>query len=352
MDARRHAAEELRANVDPIVRAALDRQNHRWPGLFDSFSASQMQNTIKDTGYHVSFVATALWADEQIIFDDYVRWVRVLFENLGLPVEWLTGSLADVRDAVGDVVTPAVAHDAASVIDTSLGRLDGLSGEPPSNMDPAQPLAGLAVRYLGAVLGGDRTTAVQAIIDAVEGGVAIGDVYRHVLERAQLELGRLWHLNKITVAQEHYATAVTQMVMAQLYRYMFTGEHTEGVLVAACVGDELHELGLRMVTDHFEMAGWDTHFIGANTPTAAIVDAAAQRKADVIALSATMPYHVPEVAAVVGALKADERTAGVPIIVGGYPFNLAPGLFERVGADAYAPDARRAVETAATLVGT
>jgi methanogenic corrinoid protein MtbC1 len=107
---------------------------------------------------------------------------------------------------------------------------------------------------------------------------------------------------------------------------------------------------MRMVADHFEMAGWDTHFVGASTPVQAIVDLAAKRDADVVALSATMTYHVPEVAETIEALKADERTADTPIIVGGYPFNLVPDLYRQVGADGYAPDARQAIETATRML--
>ena len=350
MDARRQTARDVRAQSDRIVRAALDRQRERWPGLFDSFSASQMENTVKDTGYHVSFLAAALWTNEQIIFDDYVRWVRVLFENLRIPMEWLVGSLADIRDVLPELVSPEVAQDAAAVIDAALLRMNDPGDEMPTHIQPEAPLSELAMRYLSAVLGGDRADALQAVLSAAESGVPIVDLYRHVLEPAQLELGRLWHMNAITVAQEHYATAVTQMVMAQLYRFMFTGRHSGGVLVAACVGDELHELGMRMVADHFEMAGWDTHFVGANTPVGAIVDLAAQRGADIVALSATMTYHVPEVAETIDALRADERTSAMPVLVGGYLFNLVPDLYLQVGADGYAPDARQAIETAKRLV--
>lgn len=350
MSSSREAAREIRARRDAVVQAALDRQRGRWPGLFESFSPSQMEHTVKDTGYHVGVLAASLWADEQLIFDDYARWIRVLFVNLGLPVEWLTGSLQDVRDALAESVDEAAATRGAAVIDGALARMDVFDDDVRSYLDPASPLSDLALRYLTDVLGGDRTSAVRAVVDAAESGVPIPDLYRYVLEPAQLELGRLWHLNRITVAQEHYATAVTQMTMAQLYRFMFASEKTEGVLVAACVGDELHELGLRMVADRFEMAGWDTHFLGANTPACDIVDLAAMRGADVIALSATMTYHVPEVAEVVSAIKADARTSHIPILVGGYPFNLAPTLAEQVGADASAPSAEAAIEVAAELL--
>jgi methanogenic corrinoid protein MtbC1 len=40
----------------------------------------------------------------------------------------------------------------------------------------------------------------------------------------------------------------------------------------------------------------------------------------------------------------------VLVLVGGYPFNLAPDLWRRIGADGWAPDAQLAVERAGELL--
>ena len=120
------------------------------------------------------------------------------------------------------------------------------------------------------------------ILDAVQAGVRIQDIYLHVFQRSQYEIGRLWHLNKITIAHEHYCTAATQMIMSQLYPYIAPERKNGKRMVAASVSGELHELGIRMVADFFEMAGWDTTFLGANTPLPAIVKMLAEQKADVV----------------------------------------------------------------------
>ena len=70
-------------------------------------------------------------------------------------------------------------------------------------------------------------------------------------------------MNLLSVAQEHYCTAATQLVMSQLYPRIFSTERRGRTLVAARVADDLHEIGLRMVADFFEMEGWDTFYVGA-----------------------------------------------------------------------------------------
>ena len=63
------------------------------------------------------------------------------------------------------------------------------------------------------------------------------------------------------MAQEHYCTAATQLIMSQLYPYIFTTGKNGRVLVGTCVSGDLHEIGVRMVSDFFEMEGWDTFYL-------------------------------------------------------------------------------------------
>ena len=193
----------------------------------------------------------------------------------------------------------------------------------------------------------------RLILDALERGDAIQDIYLHVFQPVQREVGRLWQTNQVHVAQEHYITAATQLIMSQLYPYVFGAKRRGRRVVAACVGGELHEIGMRMVADFFEMEGWDTYYLGANTPKRAILHAIDEQQPDVLALSATMTFHISDVTGLIARVRAhtraqtSSRAAARPyILVGGYPFVLSPDLWERVGADGYARDAQEAVAVA------
>ena len=104
-------------------------------------------------------------------------------------------------------------------------------------------------------------------MDAIQHGTSVHDIYLHVFQRSQYEVGRLWQTNQISVGQEHLCTAATQLIMSQLYPLIFGTERKNRRIVAACVGGDLHEIGIRMVADFFEMDGWDTFYLGADVPT-------------------------------------------------------------------------------------
>ena len=124
----------------------------------------------------------------------------------------------------------------------------------------------LASLYLDTLLRVQSEAASRMIIKAVEQGVEIKDIYMYVFEPSQHEIGRLWQTNQINMYQEHFCTAATQNIMSQLYPYIFQNEKNGHKLVATCVNGELHEIGVRMVADLFEMEGWNTYYLGANTP--------------------------------------------------------------------------------------
>ena len=210
----------------------------------------------------------------------------------------------------------------------------------------SNPHGDLARRYLSALLRMDREEARGEIRRALEAGIPLKALYLDVLAATQHEIGRLWALGQVSVAQEHYCTAVSQVVMAALAERAFAAPRNGRTLLATCVEGNLHEFGLRMVADFFEMAGWKTVYLGAGLPDACLAEAVAASRASVVALSASLDLHLPAVRRAITALREDARTHCVHVLVGGIPFAADPDLWRRVGADGHARDAATAVALA------
>ena len=115
-------------------------------------------------------------------------------------------------------------------------------------------------------------------------------------------------------------------------------------LVATSVGTEAHEVGIRMISDLMEQAGWRTTYLGADVPHSDVIESVAQHRADVLAVSATMAGHLRGVRELIALLRADPRCRGVRVLVGGRPFTINSQLAAAVGADGWAPGALEALE--------
>ena len=179
----------------------------------------------------------------------------------------------------------------------------------------------LSTHYLEALLAGERRVASRLVLDAVDQGTSVKDIYINVFQRSQDEIGRLWFTNRVSVAQEHFCSAATQMIMSQLYPHIFATEKIGRRLVVACVGGELHEIGARMVADFCEMDGWDTYYLGANAPATSIVEAVETGEWTFQGLSATMPFHRKPLREIIARVRESRAVKGIKILVGGYALN-------------------------------
>lgn len=263
--------------------------------------------------------------------------------------EDLAENLQFMRDALASGLPADAGQLAIIYVDAGFERLPKLPSTLPEILSDDAPFGDLARNYLSALLRRERHLASRLIIAAAQSGTSVRDIYLHVFQRCQYEIGRLWQMNQISVAEEHYCTAATQMVMSQLYPYLFSGQKSGRTLVAACVAGDLHEIGARFVSDFLELEGWNTIYLGANVPSSDIVKLLNDREVDVLALSATMTFHVRVVADLIADIRASPAGVKVKIMVGGYPFNIAPELWRRVGADAWARDALEAISVADRL---
>ena len=239
------------------------------------------------------------------------------------------------------------------MIKKSIGELKQRIPPLPSFFTDEDPFSAIAQSYLAALLVPDREKARKIISDALASGKTVPDIYLRVFQPVLRETGRLWQIHKLSIAKEHFVTASVQLSITRLHYQVISsrkGELRGKTIVTACVGEELHDVGIRMVTDFFEIDGWNTYHIGANIPAQSLIEAVKDRNPEVLAISLTIPTYIPVVHYLIRSLRADPKTAKVKILVGGYVFNVVPDLWKQIGADAYAADAGEAVVAANRFV--
>jgi len=213
---------------------------------------------------------------------------------------------------------------------------------------PGDELAQLRARYLRAQLAGDLDDALRLLIeDGVHRGMSVPALQRGVLREAQLEIGRLWQENQISVAQEHMATAISNTALSYLYEAASRAPSNGKRVLVSCVEGELHEFPARLVADGLDLAGFEVHYLGANVSQERLLEAVAAEQPDLVALSATMSFNLSALQNAVRTLResADKQ---LPIMVGGAACSSS-GV--ELDADASATEVADVIHTAKQLVG-
>ncbi len=172
--------------------------------------------------------------------------------------------------------------------------------------------------YLAALLAGDRGRCSALVEDQILRHPSIRDLYEGLFRRALYEVGDLWESNRISVAVEHMATAITEGLMNALYHRIVSGKRAARKVIVASVTDELHQVGGKMVADVFEMKGWDSYYLGADLPEPELVRLVRDIAPDAVGLSMSVYFHLGALKRMVGLL--EQRFADLPVIVGGQGF--------------------------------
>ncbi len=343
-------SEAVAAHRVQVTEAIVTQQFARQPELVESLGERGRQKYLQEANYQLDYLVESLAMAQPMLFADYVAWARVVAAGRDVAGEDLALNLECLCEALRMALPTAMADMAVEYVRAGRERLARTPATLPTCLIEDQALSPLAHEYLAALLEGDRQRASRLVLSAVESGVSVQDIYLQVFQSSQHEVGRLWQMSRISVAQEHFCTAATQLIMSQLYPYLFSGERTGRTLVATCIAGDLHEIGVRMVSDLFELDGWDTIYLGANTPVPSILQTVREQQADVLAISATIAPHLRSVEELIQQVRAAPDCSEVKIIVGGHPFNVVPQIWRQLGADGCAHDAATSVALANSLV--
>lgn len=328
----------------------LERHFGSQPGIKDEYNSYMYQKCREDVIYHLTYLAQAVDIGSLILFSDYIKWVNITLTEYNVKSKHTIYSFQVMKEVLLEKIPEEHHKEIGMYLDEAVRILEEESSEVESFILEKGDYFNLSAAYLDLILKKQRYDAGKLILDAAEKGVPIKDIYLKVFQPVQQEVGRLWQMNKISVAQEHYCTAAAQLIMSQLYSYIFRTEKNGFKLVSACVSGELHEMGIRMLTDLFELEGWDTHYLGANMPNSGIIRFLEDTKPDIVIISATISYHIKHLKSLIECIRENDKISGIKVMVGGYCFNADRTLWKKVGADAYSADFDSAIKKAAELV--
>lgn len=191
-------------------------------------------------------------------------------------------------------------------------------GQTPHNEDHTDSIAAVYQLYLQLLLEGNRQGCRQLVAALLAQEVPIKRLYLELFQRALYQVGDLWAQGAVSVAKEHLATAITESMLTLVYPTLFRQPRCGRKAVVACVANEYHQLGAKMVADIIETHGWDGYFLGANTPVQDLLTLLEEKQPDLLCLSISIHANLPTLVEAVKQIR--QRYHELPIAVGGQAF--------------------------------
>jgi methanogenic corrinoid protein MtbC1 len=348
---RRQAADLVRHKRDTLAARINEEFFRKHPDWLQRYGERGVKHGFDDACYHIDFLCGAIEAGSIPAFEDYAQWTANVLQSRGIAPKFVAENLRDLRNAVQGLVSELqqayVEEFIAAGIAVCEHPAQGTEGE---SADQPGKLAQVSRVLTRALLQGQREAALGVVLETLNSGTPVLDIYVELLQASQREIGRLWESNRITVAQEHMATAITQYVMAQLYPKTPRPQSLKGAMVMTGVEGEYHQVGANIVADVLEADGWDVRFLGANVPHASILRVIEEHDASFAGISVTMLSSMPRLIQLIESIDKTFGAGKVRIIVGGGGFRSRPELWREIGASCYAADARQALTVMRTMI--
>ncbi|TAL81162.1 MAG: cobalamin-binding protein [Bacteroidetes bacterium] len=172
--------------------------------------------------------------------------------------------------------------------------------------------------FLNALILGKHSFCSKLVHSYLAKKISIKELYENIFKKSLYDVGELWEHNKISVATEHLASAIVEAILNQLYFEIISNEKNGKTVICACVENEFHQIGIKMISDLFEMNSWNSHFLGSNVPILELISFIKQKNPDLLAISLSLYFNFPSLEKMIQ--KVQKEFPELPILVGGQAF--------------------------------
>ncbi len=203
--------------------------------------------------------------------------------------------------------------------------------------------------FIEKALSPDRTDLYEYFSYLYEHRIQMWELHDLVIRPGMSEIGERWMRGEISVSHEHRASYETLDALAKLQAEIFVKNRTHRSALLACVGEDLHEIGLRCAGYLFESEGWDIHYLGARTPAEEIVRSLREVRPSIVALSFTIPTDPRQLMADLSTISDAARGVGAQVVVGGG--GVPPEVQKVSGVHAWVHSSRELLEFIGTVNG-
>ncbi len=339
------------ANVSERFYTAHETQYRR-------FGMSGRKACQQDLEFHLKFLKPTLEFGNVEPFIEYLRWLNEVLLARNIP----TAHLVQTLQWLGEYLREQMPERDRDVLDTVLQTATDslrqwstfqqpekyITTDNPSIETPA--LSALE----NALLAGDRRKCNEIVSRFLNGGNSLPAMHVGLLQPALINIGLKWQRGQITVAHEHIATATAQSLMADYFSRAMLPPPNGKKAIFACIEGNEHVVGLRMVSDAFELAGWDVRFVGANTPSNALIAHIREWKPDCVGISICFSHQLERARNLIQLIResvGEQQSLQQPhqprqpfVLVGGIAINRFTALAAHLGADGCAHDALTALK--------
>jgi len=263
----------------------------------------------------------------------------------------------DALASAADITRPVKLAGVAASKDSGLNQIcgsDAASEAASSAVSAARTIPAMSQTLLDAVSealqDGSVNATCKAVESALEAGISAQEILADGLVRGMNELGEDFSLGEVFVP-EMLRAANCMSSATEILKPLLTSDHGSRAAGRVCLGTvrgDLHDIGKNLVKIMMEGSGLEVIDVGCDVGAEDFVQTAIENDCDMIACSTLLTTSMGEIERVVQESVRRGIRDKVKILIGGAP--VTQEYCDKVGADAYTPDAAAAARKAVQLL--
>ncbi len=197
-----------------------------------------------------------------------------------------------------------------------------------------------------AVQSGKAKLVGGLVQEALDAGCNPTDILNQGMIDAMGVVGEKFKNGEIFVPEMLVAARAMKKGVEVLKPHLAAGTAgAAGKIILGTVAGDLHDIGKNLVGMMFESAGFEVIDLGVDVPIEKFIETYRENPdTKIIACSALLTTTMPSLEATVKAINESDFRSKVKVMVGGAP--ITQEFADKIGADAYTPDAASAAQKA------
>lgn len=185
----------------------------------------------------------------------------------------------------------------------------------------------------------DKERAVNFILSLLdEKKIDIVSLYTDILGPSLNNMKCNVEEGGVCIWKEHVRSSIIRTIIECCYPYVIKEKNETykninyGKVIVLCPSEEYHEIGARIVTDFFTLCGYETIFVGSNTPKNEFLKIIDYVNPKYLVISVTSYYNLVAAKATIEKIR-NSSVKKLNILVGGHAFKNNPAALKNTNAD-------------------
>jgi methanogenic corrinoid protein MtbC1 len=169
--------------------------------------------------------------------------------------------------------------------------------------------------FYNNLIDGNKAGCSAIVEELLSKKTGLKNIYVELFQRSLYRIGGQWEKEKIPVAVEHHTTGIIEFLIQKFSPDISNITLKNKTALISCIDKEYHAIASKMISNIFELNGWNTVNLGASTPTREIIGYIKIKSPDIVALSFNFYLNLLRFQEV--AAKIRKEFPGIKLIAGG-----------------------------------